>query len=267
MQSFLNDLAATSQAIAREGWAEANGGNISMRLSEDQLADRSMFTSANPWLDLAIPVPTLGGEFFLVTASGCQIRNVADHLSRDSGIIELNDAGTKYRVVWGREGTHPTREFFAHLLSHAVRKERSGGADRVILHTHPIHVIALCHVMELDTRRLTRLLGSMHPEGVILFPGGIAYLPFALPGSEEISRMTCEAFETHPMVLWEYHGIFASGTSLDHAFGMVQAAEKAAAIYRTACDMGGVRRVLDDRTLHTIVDHFHLPAAPGILED
>jgi rhamnulose-1-phosphate aldolase len=265
MESFLFDLVRTSRDIAHAGWAEANAGNISVRLGPAELKDRELFSQDGPWVPLAIPTPSLGGEFFLVTAKGCQIRNIADFPRRDCGVLELNPAGDCYRVVWGLEGTVPTSEFFAHLLSHAVRKERSGGAERAILHTHPVTVVALCHAMELDTVSLTRLLWSMHPEGVCLFHGGIAYLPLAMPGSQEISRMTCKAFENHSMVLWEYHGIFASGTNLDHAFGMVQAAEKTALIYQSACMMGGVRRALSDRQIQTIADNFGLSVTPGIL--
>lgn len=265
MVSFLNALSVTSQDIFREGWAEANAGNITMRLSEAEVAECTEFRTDEPWQALSIPVPSLGGEFFLVTAKGSQIRNLAANLRRDCGILELSGDGRRFRVVWGLEGTLPTSEFFAHLLSHAVRKERSGGAERVILHTHPITLVAMCHALELDTHTLTRLLWSMHPEGICLFPGGIAYLPFAMPGSEEISRMTCRAFENHPMVLWEYHGVFASGTNLDHAYGMVQSAEKTAKIYQAACDMGGVRRALDDKTLRAIADNFHLTPAAGVL--
>ena len=265
MESFLFDLVRTSQDIARAGWAEANAGNISLRLGPEELTDRSLFSQNGPWQPLDIPTPSLGGEFFLVTAKGCQIRNIATFHRRDCGVLELNQAGDHYRVVWGLEGTVPTSEFFAHLLSHAVRKEYSGGAERAILHTHPVTLVALCHAMELDTVSLTRLLWSMHTEGVCLFPGGVAYLPLAMPGSQEISRMTCKAFETHSMVLWEYHGIFASGTDLDHAFGMVQAAEKAAQIYQSACMLGGVRRALSDREIQAIADNFGLTVTPGIL--
>ena len=67
------------------------------------------------------------------------------------------------------------------------------------------------------------------------------------------------------MVLCEFHGIFASGTDLDHAFGMVQAAEKAAQIYQSACMLGGVRRALSDREIQAIADNFGLTVTPGIL--
>lgn len=263
---FLDDLFRTTNDMAREGWAEANAGNITVRLTEEQLAEFSPLREDGAWLPLAIPVPSLAGECFLVTAKGCQIRNIAHYPRRDCGVIRLNGDGTAYRVVWGLEGTVPTSEFFAHLLSHAVRKEKSGGAERVLLHTHPVTLVALCHRMAPDSKALTKLLWSMHPEGVCLFPGGVAYVPFAVSGTEELSRLTCHAFETYSMVLWEYHGIFASGTTLDHAFGLVQSAEKCAKIYQAACAMGGVTRALDDAAIRAAADTFHLHPVDGVLD-
>lgn len=267
MEAFFKDLFRTTEDMARQGWAEANAGNITARLSPEDLADHPPFREDAPWMPMSIPVPALGGEHFLVTAKGCQIRSIAHYPQRDCGIIQLNPEGAAYRMVWGFEGTMPTSEFSAHLLSHAVRKEKSGGKERVILHTHPVTLAAMCHALELDSRKLTHLLWSMHPEGVCLFPGGIAYLPFAIPGSEEISRQTCQAFGTYSMVLWEYHGVFASGDTPDHAFGMVQSAEKCAKIYQAACTMGGVVRALDDKAIRSVAQSLNLTPVAGILDD
>lgn len=263
---FLQELFYTTDDMAREGWDEANAGNITVRLTEEQRAEFTDCREDRPWLPLSIPVPTLGGESFLVTARGCQIRNISRHPQRDCGVIALNGDGTAYRVVWGLEGTEPTSEFFAHLLSHAVRKEKSGGTERVILHTHPATLVALSHHMAPDSKALTKLLWSMHPEGVCLFPNGMAFVPFAIPGSEAISRLTCDAFETYSMVLWEYHGVFSSGTTLDHAFGLVQGAEKCAKIYLAARSMGGTLRALDDASIAAVANHFHIHPADGILD-
>ena len=261
-EAFLQNLFRIADELSRAGWAEANAGNISVRLRPEEYPACS---APGSWTPLDGAVPSLGGEQFLVTAKGCHIRNLPHFPRRDCGVLELNEDGTAWRVVWGLEGTVPTSEFRAHLLSHAVRKERSGGAERVILHTHPVTLVALCHAMELDTVKLTQLLWSMHPEGVALFPGGMAYLPFALSGSREISDMTCAAFQYYSMVLWEYHGVFASGRDLDHAFGMIQAAEKCANIYKAACAMGGVTRTLPDSSIAAMASFLNLTPAPGIL--
>jgi len=266
MYSFLSDIGPICTEIYRNGWAEANAGNITLRLNDAELADRAAFRAVGAWETLGVPVPALGGEYFLVTASGCHLRRVEADPVRTCGVVRISDDGARFRVVWGLEDSMPTSEFSSHLLAHAVRGRVSGGAERVILHTHPPALIALGHARELDTRSLTLLLWSMHQEGVCLFPGGVAYLPFQISGGSEIAESTCRAFERHGMVMWEYHGIFASGTSLDHAFGMVQAAEKAAQIYRDACAMGGVRRALSADAIRAVADNFGFVPAPGILD-
>lgn len=267
MLSFLKEIVKTAPDIFRSGWAEANAGNISIRLTEAELADRAAFRADAPWQPLLTPVLGLANEYFLVTAAGCQLRNIAADPERTCGVLHIDADGAHYQTVWGLKDAQPTSEFFSHLLSHDVRKRVSGGAEHAVLHTHPATLVAMCHVREFDTRSLTRLLWSMHQEGVCLFPEGIAYLPFQISGGLEISKATCRAFEKHSMVLWEFHGVFASGNTLDHAFGMVQAAEKAAQIYQSACAMGGVRRALDAGTILAVANNFGLIPAPGILDD
>ncbi len=261
---YLDDLLLVADELARAGWAEANAGNVSVRLPDEALAELPL-GPGGPWTPLARPVPELAGEHMLVTARGCQMRLVSRRPQRDCGVLELSGDGAAWRVRWGLEGTTPTSELPSHLLSHAVRKARSGGAERVILHTHPPALIALCHVRAWDTRSLNQLLWSLHPEGVCLFPGALAYLPFAIPGSVEIAEQTCAAFAEHAMVLWEYHGVFASAPTADAAFGMVQAAEKAAVIYRDACAMGGVRRGLSPAQIRQVAASLGITPAPGIL--
>ncbi len=261
--SCLRDLLRTCAALADEGWAEANAGNVSLRLPPEEVSEEA---SPGPWTALALPVPSLARSRFAITAAGSQLRNVPLDPAHGCGVIELDESGANWRVLWGLEGARPTSELLPHLRSHAVRMEKSGGKECALVHTHPAHLVALCHLREWDTRSLTRLLWGMHPEAVCLFPGGLAYAPFAISGTEELTRLTCEALEKHPMVLWEHHGVFASGESLDHAYGMVQAAEKAATIYRIACEMGGVARTLEEKELRALIEHFHLEVGPGILE-
>lgn len=267
MYSFLTDITAVAPEIYRNGWAEANAGNISLRLNKAELEDHAVFRETAPWRPLSVSVPEIAGEYFLVTASGCHLRRIADDPEHTCGVVRIGDDGESYQIVWGLQGGEPTSEFASHLLAHVVRRRVSGGEERAILHTHPTALIALCHVREFDTRSLTRLLWSMHQEGVCLSSGGVAYLPFQISGGDAIAEATCRAFETHGMVMWEYHGILASGTSLDHAFGMVQSAEKAALIYRDACCMGGMRRALDLESIRAVAENFHLAPAPDVLDE
>ena len=79
-------------------------------------------------------------------------------------------------------------------MIHQKRKQVSGGIERAVIHTHSPNVIALTNILELDTRRLTRLLWQIHAECVVAFSEGIEFVPWMLPGSAELAALTGEAF-------------------------------------------------------------------------
>lgn len=265
MESFLTEIIRIAQAVSDQGWAEANAGNISVRLDEKQLADRHKLADVGPKQTLEVPVPTLDGAYFLVTAAGCHLRNIPVDPAGTCGVVRITDGGHAYQVLWGfQSGGRPTSEFFAHLLSHAVRKPHG---ERALIHSHPTTLMGLCHTRQLSTQSLTRLLWSMHPEGVCLFPDGIAYTPFMVAGTLPLANATCAAFEESGMVLWDFHGVFSSGRDLDHAYGKVQAAEKAAKIYQAACLMGGCHRVLSAEDIRAVSDSLGIHPLPGVLDD
>ena len=52
-------------------------------------------------------------------------------------MIELDQAGENYRIVWGLvNGGKPTSELPSHLMNHEVKKIATNGAYRVIYHAH-----------------------------------------------------------------------------------------------------------------------------------
>ena len=50
---------------------------------------------------IGVEVPGLAGEFFLVTGSGQDFRNIIVHPEVCLAIIELDETGTNYRIRWG----------------------------------------------------------------------------------------------------------------------------------------------------------------------
>jgi rhamnulose-1-phosphate aldolase len=218
------------------------------------------------WNTLAVPEKELGGMAFLVTATGRYLRNVQDQPARNAGIILLNDEGTAWRPIWGFEaGAGPTSELSAHLGSHRVRLAASHGRDRVILHTHPDRLIALTYALDLDTAILSRLLWEMHAECIVVFPEGVGYLPWMMAGSADIARETAAHFHKRCMVLWQWHGMFASGATLDEAIGLVETADKAAGILLLAMQAGGVRHRPGPEILFAIAKNFGCQAEESFL--
>ena len=92
-EEFMQNLFRIAEELSRAGWAEANAGNISVRLRPEEYPTDP---AAGPWQPLAIAIPALAGEQFLVTAKGCQIRNVPHFPRRDCGVLELNGDGFEH---------------------------------------------------------------------------------------------------------------------------------------------------------------------------
>lgn len=221
-------------------WVESNGGNISWRLPAELAAPLAGLPAGN-WVELPAACTGLAGEYFCVTATGSHLRNIPLSPETALGIVRLNDGGSHYQTVWGFEqGGRPTSEFGAHLGAHQAIKEKSAGADRVVVHTHPANAVALTHTQAFDSRSLTRLLWQMHTECMMVFPEGLAYIPVRVPGSRELAEDTRRAMQTCGIAVWQHHGVFGSGKTPDQAFGRVHVVEKAAEVcLKTMAACGG----------------------------
>lgn len=239
------------------GWHEANGGNLSYRLTSD---DRSMFAhllaSTGAWHPLDQAIPSLAGELFLMTASGAYLNKVIIDTPHTMGIVELDDAGAAWRMAWGFEdGAQPSSELETHLAAYGVALEAGDGADRVVYHAHCPQVIAASTVLACNARTWTRALWKCMTECIIVFPQGIGFIPWMVPGSPELARATCELMRDHVICVWMQHGIMARAASFDKAFGLVDTVEKACGIYLAACAASGgekPRHLVSDEQLRAI---------------
>ena len=87
-----------------QGWHEANGGNLTYRMTEEDVAAcQDGFTFDRPWVEMGVQADNLKGAYFLTTGSGKYMRNVPLHPADCLGIVEINEAGDAWRIVWGLE--------------------------------------------------------------------------------------------------------------------------------------------------------------------
>ncbi len=255
ISQILYSMAKVSDDIWTKGWCEANGGNISLRLTREEGEQLSMLSS--DWLSLEAAFPGLAGEIFAVSGSGKYIRNISLDLESTTGVIRLDETGSHYQIIRGFEdGSKPTSELRAHLGVHELRKELTGGTDRAVIHTHTPNLISLSYTEELSSEYLTKLIWKMHAECVVVFPDGIGYLPWLMAGSNEIAEQTRKLFEIHRIILWQYHGVFATGKDFDEAFGLIDTAEKTAGIYLKCLAAGGVRQAFTEEQTAMIARNF-----------
>jgi len=244
-----------------QGWHECHGGNLTYRVKEEEVdMVREELTEEHPWTDMSVTIPELAGEYFLTTGSGKFFRNTLIDPKDSFGMVELDETGGKYRIVWGlTNGGKPTSEFPAHLMNHKVKKEITGGKFRVVYHAHPANIIALSFVLPLDDVSFTRELWEMEPECAMTFPSGMGVLPWLVPGTVEIAEKTCDKMKEYDVVLWAQHGLFATGDTFDNTFGLMHTVEKAAEMLIKVMSVpGGKKNIPSVQDLRDMAEVFHL---------
>jgi len=242
------------------GWHERNGGNLTYRMKTDEADECRRFFNPKPreWTPCKVNAENLAGEFFISTGSGKFMRNIALNVEDNICIVELNEMGSAYRVVWGlAKGGVPTSEFPSHLLNHSVKKAASNGTHRVIYHAHTPNVIALTFVLPLTAREFSRALWKSMTECPIVFPAGVGVVPWMVPGGAEIAKASSKLMKDYDAIVWAHHGTFCSGTDFDTTFGLMHTIEKSAEIYAKALSCGKrIHQTITDDELREVAKAF-----------
>ena len=226
-----------------QGWHERNGGNLSYRMKPEEVDMVKDDLKARDWQPIGTTVPDLAGEFFMVTGSGKFFRNVIIKPEDSFCIIEVDEKGENYRIMWGLvNGGRPTSELPSHLMNHEVKKRVTGRKYRVIYHAHPANTIALTFVLPLTDEAFTRELWEMATECPVVFPDGIGVVPWMVPGGREIAVETSKLMEKYDVAIWAHHGMFAAGEDFDLTFGLMHTVEKSAEILVKTLSMTGTKR-------------------------
>lgn len=257
---FLENFKRMTHDAWLKGWHERNGGNISYRLSSFDIEEcTDLLMLSEDWIELPMTVENLANDYFLVTGSGKFLRNIMLDIESNCGIVQLNQTGNAYRIVWGLLGNAaPTSEFPSHLLSHSVKKNLTGGRHRVIMHSHLTNVIALTFVLPLCSKTFTSLLWQMMTECPVVFPSGVGVVQWMVPGSVEIGVQTSKLMEKHDVVIWSHHGVFGSGESMDLTFGLMDTVEKSAEILVKVLSMGGVKQTISEKNMEDLANAFQI---------
>ena len=264
---FVRGMVKATTDMWLKGWDERNGGNVSLRISADDLAPYVACLQSERTMHLGEPLPELEGQLFLVTGTGKFFRNVQLDPESTLGLIEVIALGREVRVLWGySDGGLPTSELSAHLKSHRTRQAVTNGRDRVVMHCHATNLIALSYVLHPSTEAITRALWEMSTECLVVFPDGIALLPWLVPGTDNIGDATATAMREHSLVLWPYHGVFGTGPTLDDAFGLIDTAEKASEVLVKVISMGGARRTITTQNLRDLAERFGVRPLASALE-
>lgn len=259
LKAAIDQVAEVAGYLWQKGWAERNGGNITINVTE--WVDEGM--KALPALGGARPIgkalPRLSGCWFYCKGTGKRMRDLARNPMGNGSVIRITPDCAHYEIV-ADEPVAPTSELPSHLAVHDYLLAK-GSPYRASLHTHPIELVALTHCRKwMEKDMATRMLWSMIPETKAFCPRGLGMVPYMLPSSVELADATIRAIdEDYDVVMWEKHGVFAVDKDIMDAFDQVDVLNKAAQIYIAARNMGFEPEGMTDAQMRQMSAAFGLP--------
>ncbi|MCI2121408.1 MAG: rhamnulose-1-phosphate aldolase [Bacteroidales bacterium] len=262
-QELYDQVCAIAEAAGflwQRGWAERNGGNISVCVTDSiniaTFGDRVPLKKVN--IPVMEPLKAIEGEYYYVTGTNRRMRDVAVNPMGNGAIIRICADGKSFDIM-ADEVIMPTSEIVSHLAIHNFEQSHGRSRIKAVCHTHPTNLVALSHKEEfLKDGVLSRMLWSMIPETRIIVPHGIGIVPYCQPGTVALAHATIKQLVEHDIVLWEKHGCLAVGEDILEAFDLIDTLDKSADIYLDCCKAGFRPQGISDEMLDGLVDLFGL---------
>ena len=259
LRNVITQVAEVAGYLWEKGWAERNGGNITVNVTEwvDD-AMRGMKALSEPKA-IGTVLPHLKGCWFYCKGTQKRMRDLARDPMGNGSIIRITEDCAHYEIV-ADAPVMPTSELPSHLSVHDYLLAK-GSPYRASLHTHPIELVALTHARKwLEKDAATRMLWSMIPETKAFCPRGLGMVPYMLPSSVALAEATIRTIDgDYDVVMWEKHGVFAVDTDIMSAFDQVDVLNKAAQIYIAARNMGFEPEGMSDAQMRELSEVFGLP--------
>jgi len=237
LERQIGEVAEVAGYLWQKGWAERNGGNITVNITDaidDEIRNLPSISGVTP---IGRTLPHLKSCYFFCKGTNLRMRDLARRPMENGSVIRILDDCSSYVIVADKP-VRPTSESASHLSIHNYLIGK-GSNYKAVLHTHPTDLIAMTHhptFLKKDV--LTHLLWSMIPETRVFCPRGLGIVPYALPGSFELADATIRELDEYDAVMWEKHGICAVGETAMEVFDRIDTLSKSAQIYLTAKAMG-----------------------------
>ena len=235
LKAVVYQIAEVTGYLWQKGWAERNGGNITVNVTEYMDDECRAMKPISEVKQIGMVLPQLKDKYFYCKGTGKRMRDLAKEPMQNGSIIRILDDCASYEVI-ADENVIPTSELPTHLALQNYLLE-TGSCYKATLHTHPIELVAMSHIQRfLKGDEMTRVLWSMIPETLAFAPLGIGIVPYALQ-----------------------HGTVAVGTDIMDAFDQTDVLCKAANIYMCARSMGSEPDGMTEAQMKEVQDVFNLP--------
>lgn len=254
----VEQVAETAGYLWQKGWAERNGGNITVNVTQHVDDDIRRMPAISPVYQIGAVLPHLKGCYFFCKGTNKRMRDLARWPMQNGSFIRILDDCASYEII-ADNPVKPTSELPSHLAVHNYLLEK-GSPYRASLHTHPIELVAMTHCKKyLEKDVATNMLWSMIPETKAFCPRGLGIIPYRLPGSNELAESTIRELGDYDVTIWEKHGVFAVDTDIMSAFDQVDVLNKSAQIFIAARNMGFEPEGMSQEQMRELSIVFNLP--------
>ena len=242
--------------IWQREWAERNAGNISVDLTEH--FNSFSFKRMKDYISCVQLPKEAANKVFFVTGTGCYLRSLIHDISKVACILRINDTADGFTIIWGGKspGFAPTSELISHIKIHCFN-QKNNPSHKAVLHTHAVELIVLSH-SELfdDETKFNHSLWKLCPEIRVFVPNGVHCCPYALSGTEALADITSEGLQSRNGVLWEKHGVLATGEIIERAFDYIDVANKGAKMLLMAWAAGFEPKGMSNEQLNELERNF-----------
>ena len=230
LDGLIKSIAEVGKRLSETEASEGAAGNISLCLRKP-VYPRDLFPLVSQ-TELPLEVPELEGATFIVSGSGCRLREIIDEPTALLACLVVDKGGktaSMYKSPRHRF-ERVTSEFNSHLAVHYDQIKRTGADFHAVLHAQPLHLTFLSHIPRYHNEQfLNTHLFRWQPETILNLPEGIGLISFKIPGSSELMAASVESLRAHRLVIWAKHGVMVrSDVSVGHAEDQVEYIEAAA---------------------------------------
>ena len=195
----VDKVAEVAGYLWQKGWAERNGGNITINITEyvdDEIKAMPAISEVKP---IGATLPYLKGCYFYCKGTNKRMRDLARWPMENGSVIRILDDCASY-VIIADEAVVPTSELPSHLSVHNDLLSKNS-PYKASVHTHPIELIAMTHCEKfLQKDVATNLLWSMIPETKAFCPRGLGIVPYKMPSSVELADTTLKELDDYDVM-------------------------------------------------------------------
>lgn len=143
LKAEVEKVAETADYLWQKGWAERNGGNITVNITEHVDDTMKSLPPISDPVAIGLTLPNLKGCWFFCKGTNKRMRDLARRPMDNGSIIRITDDCSHYEIV-ADNPVKPTSELPSHLAVHNYLIGK-GSNYKASLHTHPIELVAMSH--------------------------------------------------------------------------------------------------------------------------